>query len=55
MTEVTIANRTVTSVSALSIPICWIFNILFLLFHLLSVFFLNSTCHAHLLLFSEHL
>lgn len=42
MTEVTIANRAVISVSALSIPICWIFNTLFLLFHLLSVGFLNN-------------
>jgi len=47
MTKVTIANRAVTSVLALSIPVCWIFNTLFLLFHLLWVFLIVCAMHIH--------
>lgn len=52
MNKVGIANRTGTSVSAFSVPICWIFNTSLVS---LSVVFLDSTCHAHLLLLLEHL
>lgn len=51
MNKVAIANRALTSVSALSVPICWIFNTSLIS---LTVAFLDSTCHAHLLLLSEH-
>lgn len=52
MNRAAIANRAVSSVSALSIPICCICNTSLVS---LSVVFLDSTCHAYLLPILEHL